>query len=283
MDFLEIIKIILLGVIEGITEWLPISSTGHILLFDDIWALNQRQEFMDVFEYFVQFGAICAVIVLFFNKLCPFKYVKKEDREENGGKALISDQQTWVLWGKVVVACIPAAIAGVLLDNLVPDAPWIIATTLILYGVGFILIERWNRNRTFLTDSVHIISWKQAAIIGVAQVLFIIPGTSRSGVTILAALLLGISRPAGAEFTFFLAIPVMVGASLLKFLKVGFAFTPVEFGYLFIGFFVAFAVSMLCIKFLMNFVKKHDFTVFGWYRIALGVVVFAAMVIPTFF
>lgn len=283
MEFLEIIKIILLGIIEGITEWLPVSSTGHILLFDDIWALNQSQAFMDVFEYFVQFGAILAVIVLFFNKLCPFKFIKKAEREENGEKAIISDRQTWILWGKVLVACVPAAIAGILLDDIVPDAPWIIATTLIVYGVAFILMERYNKNRTFLTDSVHIISWKQAAIIGAAQVLSIIPGTSRSGVTILAALLLGISRPAGAEFTFFLAIPVMVGASLLKFLKFGFDFSIYEFIYLFIGFFVAFAVSMLCIKFLMNFVKKHDFTVFGWYRIGLGVVVFAALVIPTFF
>ncbi len=282
MDIVEIIKIVLLGIIEGITEWLPVSSTGHILLFDSVWTMNQSAEFKEVFQYFVQFGAILSVIVLFFNKLCPFKYVKKEEREENG-RAIVSDRQTWVLWGKVGVACIPAAVAGILLDELIPDAPWIIAATLIVYGVAFIVMERYNKNRTFLTDSVHIITWKQAALIGAAQVLSIVPGTSRSGVTILAALLLGVSRPAGAEFTFFLAIPVMVGASLLKFLKFGLDFAPAELGYLFIGFIVAFAVSMACIKLLMNFVKKHDFSVFGWYRIGLGVVVFAALVIPTFF
>ncbi len=281
MDFLEIIKIILLGIVEGITEWLPISSTGHILLLDAVWPMRQSEAFKEVFEYFVQFGAILSVIVLFFPKLCPFKLVKKEG--EAGGKTLVNDKQTWILWGKVAIACIPAAIAGILLDDLVPDAPWIIATTLILYGVAFIWIERRNKDRVLPIDNAHAISWKQAAIIGCAQVLSIVPGTSRSGVTILAALLIGISRPAGAEFTFFLAIPVMVGASLLKFLKFGFDFTGYEFFYLFLGFFVAFAVSMLCIKLLMNFVKKHDFAPFGWYRIGLGVVVFAALVIPSFF
>ncbi len=286
MEFLEIIKVVLLGIIEGITEWLPISSTGHILLFDNVWAMKQSPEFKEVFKYFVQFGAILSVIILFFNKLCPFKYVKKADRAE-GEKAILSDKPTWILWGKVLVACLPAAVCGVLLDGFIEekigDLPWVIATTLILYGVAFIVMERWNKTRSFPTDSVHTITWKQAAIIGGAQVLSIIPGTSRSGVTILAALLLGISRPAGAEFTFFLAIPVMVGASLLKFLKFGFDFTAYEFIYLFLGFFVAFAVSLFCIKFLMNFVKKHDFTPFGWYRIGLGVLVFAVLVIPTFF
>ncbi len=284
MEFLEIIKIILLGIIEGITEWLPISSTGHMLLFDAVWPLEQSAEFKDLFFYFIQFGAILSVVVLFFNKLCPFK-LKKEPTEGGEGTPLrtrlYSDKKTWILWGKVLVACIPAAIIGIVWD--MPDKSWVIATTLILYGVAFILIEQRNKNRTFKVNDVHDVSWLQAALIGVAQVLAIIPGTSRSGATILAALLLGISRPAGAEFTFFLAIPVMVGASLLKFIEYGFAFTWYELGYLFIGFFVAFVVSMVCIKFLMDFVKKHDFTVFGWYRIALGVVVFAALVIPSFF
>ncbi len=279
MDFLEIIKVILLGIIEGVTEWLPVSSTGHMLLFNELWPLKQSAEFQEIFLYFIQFGAILSVIVLFFEKLCPFKLQKKETEEGKPLKTLVSDKPTWILWGKVIVACIPAAIAGVLVD--MPDKAWVIATTLILYGVAFILMERWNKNRTFTVESVHEISWKQAALIGVAQVLSIIPGTSRSGITILAALLLGISRPAGAEFTFFLAIPVMVGASFLKLLEFGLALTAYEFVYLFIGFFVAFAVSMLCIKFLMDFVKKHDFTVFGWYRIALGALVFAALVIPS--
>ncbi len=277
MEFLEILKIVLLGVIEGITEWLPVSSTGHMLLFDAVLPLEQSEEFKELFLYFIQLGAILSVIVLFWNKLCPFKIEKKE----SGAKCLTSDKSTWILWGKVLLACIPAAVIGMLWD--MPDAPWVIATTLILYGVAFIAVEQWNKKRAFQTESVHQITWVQAALIGGAQVLSIIPGTSRSGVTILAALLIGISRPAGAEFTFFLAIPVMVGASLLKFLEFGFSFTKYEYCYLFLGFFVAFAVSMVCIKFLMNFVKKHDFTVFGWYRILLGAVVFGALVVPKFF
>ncbi len=281
MEFLEAIKIILLGIIEGITEWLPVSSTGHMLLFDAVFPLKQSAAFKELFLYFIQFGAILSVVVLFFKKLCPFKIEAKTNAEGKTGKTLRSDKPTWVLWGKVLLACIPAAIIGFLWD--MPDQAWIIATTLIVYGVAFILIEKRNENRDFPINDVHDITWTQAAIIGVAQVLAIIPGTSRSGATILAALLLGISRPAGAEFTFFLAIPVMVGASLLKLLEFGFAFSWVEFGYLAIGFLTAFIVSMLCIKLLMNFVKKHSFAVFGWYRIALGAVVFAALVIPSFF
>ncbi len=281
MEFLEIIKVFLLGIIEGITEWLPISSTGHMLLFNHVWELEQSEKFEELFFYFIQLGAILSVVVLFWNKLFPFKLQKRDN--ENGAlkTALVSDKPTWILWGKVLLACIPAGIVGVFID--MPDAPWVIATTLIVYGVAFILVEKWNKKRVPKTETVHQITWAQAALIGGAQVLSIIPGTSRSGVTILAALLLGISRPAGAEFTFFLAIPVMVGASLLKFIEYGFAFSAFEYFYLFLGFFVAFAVSMLCIKLLMDFVRKHDFTVFGWYRIALGVVVFAALVIPTFF
>ncbi len=280
MEILEIIKILLLGVIEGITEWLPVSSTGHMLLFNHVWELNQTPEFEEVFFMFIQLGAILSVIVLFFNKLCPLK-LKKEKLEEGEKTVLYSDKPTWLLWGKVALACIPAGIAGVLFD--MPDEPWVIATTLIVYGVAFILVEGWNKKRTPKVEDVHQITWVQAAMIGGAQVLAVIPGTSRSGVTILAALLLGISRPAGAEFTFFLALPVMLGASLLKFVKVGFAFSGVESFSFFLGFFVAFALSMLCIKLLMDFVKKHDFAPFGWYRIGLGVVVFATLVIPTFF
>ncbi len=281
MEFLEIIKVILLGIIEGITEWLPVSSTGHMMLFNHVWELEQSEAFQNLFLYFIQFGAILAVVVLFWNKLCPFKLQSKTTESGEIKKALTSDKPTWILWGKVLVACIPAAVAGFVID--MPDAPWVIGATLILYGVAFILMEIWNKKRTFKVESVHQISWQQAAIIGVAQVLAIIPGTSRSGITILAALLIGISRPAGAEFTFFLAIPVMVGASLLEFIKNGFAFSAAEFGYLFLGAAVAFLVSMLCIKFLMNFVKKHDFTPFGWYRIILGALVLGVLVVPTFF
>ncbi len=279
MEFLEIIKIILLGVVEGITEWLPVSSTGHMLLFDAVFPLKQSEDFMQIFLYFIQLGAILAVIVLFFKKLFPFTLVK-EEREGKPQRRLRSVKSTWILWGKVLLACIPAAVVGILVD--MPDEPWVIATTLILYGVAFILVEKYDR-REKKTESVHEITWLQALLIGGAQVLSIIPGTSRSGVTILAALLLGISRPASAEFTFFLAVPVMVGASLLKLLEFGFGLTMYEFIYLFIGFFTAFSVSLVCIKLLMNFVKKHSFTPFGWYRIGLGVLVFAALVIPTFF
>ncbi len=284
MEFIEVLKIILLGIIEGITEWLPISSSGHMLLFDAVWPLKQSEAFKEIFLYFIQFGAILSVVVLFFGKLCPFKLEKQSvegEGQESLQTKLRSDKKTWILWGKVLLACVPAAIIGIVWD--MPDAPWVIGLTLVLYGVAFILVERRNESRPLPIEDVHEISWKQAAIIGVAQVLSIIPGTSRSGVTILAALLLGISRPAGAEFTFFLAIPVMVGASLLKFLEYGFHFSAYEYVYLFIGFFTAFVVSMLCIKLLMNFVKKHSFTVFGWYRIALGVLVYAALVIPKWF
>ncbi len=279
MQFLEILKVVFLGIIEGITEWLPISSTGHMLLFEKLFPLQQTDSFKELFMYFIQLGAILSVIVLFFHKLCPFQLEKKEVEGKGLKTVLTSSKPTWILWGKVVVACIPAGIIGILVD--MPDMDWLIATTLIVYGIAFIVVEKWNAKRTFKVESVHEISWVQALVIGGAQVLSIIPGTSRSGITILAALLIGISRPAGAEFTFFLAIPVMLGASLLKFIQFGFGFSGAEFGYLFIGFFTAFAVSMLCIKLLMNFVKKHSFTVFGWYRIALGVIVFACLVIPS--
>lgn len=293
MDFLELLKAILLGIIEGITEWLPVSSTGHILLFDGVWqsATNTQtnQAFQDFFLYFIQLGAILSVVVLFFGKLFPFK-IRKAD-EQNGVQPtpapiqrIYSDTKIWLLWGKVALACVPCVIVGILAD--IADQPWIIATALIAYGILFICIEQWNAKRTPKVDDVYGITWSQAAIIGVAQALSVIPGTSRSGVTILAALLLGISRPAGAEFTFFLGIPVMVGASLLQFIKnldAVLAFTAYEWIYLFAGFFVAFAVSMLCIKVLMNFVRKHNFKPFGWYRIALGALVLATMVIPAWF
>jgi undecaprenyl-diphosphatase len=281
MEFLEILKVILLGIVEGITEWLPISSTGHILLFDELFPMDCSPAFKEVFLYVIQLGAILAVVILFWNKLFPFGLRKTQTEQGALKTRLTVKKDIFNLWGKVVVACIPAAVVGILLD--MPDSPLVIAITLIFYGVAFILVEKWNKHRTFKTQSVAELSYLHAALIGVFQALSFIPGTSRSGITILGALLLGVSRPAGAEFTFYLAIPVMFGASLLKLLKYGFAFSLAEFGYLLIGAFVAFAVSLFVIKFLMDFVRKHDFTLFGWYRIALGVLVISALVLPPLF
>ena len=281
MEFIEVLKIILLGIVEGITEWLPVSSTGHMILVDKLFPLNVSPEFKEVFLYFIQLGAILAVVVLFFKKLFPWK---KEERTLNDAiaKKTVLDKGILNLWGKVLIACVPAVV-GVFVG--LPDNPLVVAIALIFYGVAFIVVEQINRDKTFAVQSTDDISYKQAFIIGLFQLLAIIPGTSRSGATILGALLIGISRPAGAEFTFYLAIPVMVGASgikILQFLLDYGMFSGAEIGYLLIGAAVAFAVSMVAIKFLMNFVKKHDFKVFGWYRIALGVIVIAAIVIPSF-
>ena len=279
MKFLEIIKVILLGIIEGITEWLPVSSTGHLLLFDAVFPLKQSAEFMEMFNVVVQLGAILAVIVLFWNKLFPWK------KDENSNK-LVADKAVFTLWGKVLVACLPAGIIGILFDDILETylhRPLVIALMLILYGVAFIVIENRYKGKELPLKSTADITYKHALLIGAFQVLSLIPGTSRSGATIIGALLIGVARPAGAEFTFFLAIPVMVGASaikILKFLLASGGFTGAEVGYLLIGVFVAFAVSMLAIKFLMNFVKKHDFKVFGWYRIVLGAIVIATLVGP---
>ena len=284
MEFVEILKVLLLGIVEGITEWLPVSSTGHLILVDKLFPLTAREEFKNVFLYVVQLGAILAVLILFWKKLFPFSKVKTQDGEKKAEFTVEKD--TLVLWGKIIVACVPAAVIGLIFDF--PDNPILIASALIFYGVAFIVIENnnKNKNRAFSINDTHSITYKQAFLIGLFQVLAIIPGTSRSGITILAALLLGISRPAGAEFTFFLAIPVMAGASFLKTLKfiLDFgAFTLPEFGYLFIGTVTAFIVSLFTVKFLMDFVKKHDFKIFGWYRIALGVVVLLVTVLPLLF
>lgn len=282
MEFIEILKVILLGIVEGITEWLPISSTGHMLLVDELFSLKLSDAFKEMFFVVIQLGAILAVVVLFFKKLFPFHIEKKE-----GKTKFNADMGIFNLWGKVLVACLPAAVLGILFDDLLEEylhTPFIIALMLILYGVAFIWIENRNKNKELPIKSTDGISYKQALIIGVFQVLSLIPGTSRSGATILGALLIGVARPAGAEFTFFLAIPVMAGASAIKllkfFLEAG-AMSGAEIGYLLIGAAVAFAVSMIAIKFLMNFVKKHDFKVFGWYRIALGALVIATLVIPS--
>lgn len=288
MELIELLKVICLGIIEGITEWLPISSTGHMLLFDAIFPLNVSADFMEMFKVVIQLGAILAVIVLFFHKLFPWR-LEKTKGEKGMQTAVKTDKTILVLWLKVIVACLPAAVIGVLFDDFLEahlQTPLVISLTLILYGVAFIVVENTHKNKTFAVQTTDELSYKQALLIGAFQVLSLIPGTSRSGATILGALLLGVSRPVGAEFTFYLAIPVMLGASALKVLKFllnGNAFIGAEIGYLLIGCAVAFVVSLFAIRFLMNFVKKHDFKVFGWYRIALGVIVIAALVIPPFF
>ncbi len=281
MDIVELLKILFLGIVEGITEWLPVSSTGHMLLIDTFLSLQARDEFKEMFFVVIQLGAILAIIVAFWKKLLPWHVEKGEQAK------LVTDMGTMRLWGKVIVGCLPAAVIGLLFDDLLETylhTPLIIALMLILYGVAFIVVENKNKNRTFLTQTTDQITYKQALIIGAFQVLALIPGTSRSGATILGALLLGISRPAGAEFTFFLAIPVMFGASALKLVKFfleGSGFIGAEIWYLLIGALVAFLVSLFVIKFLMSFIKKHDFKAFGWYRILLGAAVIAYLVIPS--
>lgn len=266
MDFLEILKAIILGIVEGITEWLPISSTGHMLLVDEFLQLNMSEAFKSMFFVVIQLGAILAVVVLYFNKLNPFSPKKQA----------IEKKQTWSLWFKVLVASIPAGVVGLLFDDKLEELffnPWTIAITLIGYGILFIIVENWNKNKVAKVSKLTDLTYQTALIIGVFQMLSLIPGTSRSGATIIGALLLGTSRYVAAEFTFFLAIPAMLGASLLKILKFGFSFTGAEITILLVGMIVAFVVSVVVIKFLMGYIKKHDFKVFGYYRIVLGLLV----------
>ena len=278
LTIFEIFKVIFLGIVEGITEWLPISSTGHMLLVDEFLQINASEAFKEMFFVVIQLGAIMAVVLMFWKKMWPFNL---KDKSRPFIKRHIFD-----MWFKVVVACIPGAVVTILFDDYIEShfhTPLVIAATLIIYGILFIVIE--NNHKGMIPDVKKLsdITYKHALIIGLFQVLSIIPGTSRSGSTIIGALLIGVSRVAAAEFTFFLAIPVMVGASLLQFLKNVsgvLSFTVFEWIYLFAGFAVAFAVSMLCIKWLMSFVRNHDFKPFGWYRIALGALVLATMVIP---
>lgn len=289
MEFLEILKVIFLGIVEGITEWLPVSSTGHMLLVDELFTLNASDAFKEMFFVVIQLGAILAVVVLFWGKLFPLKTERTEteiDGQKTVKNKLVADTGILNLWGKVIVACLPAAVIGILFDDFLEEhlhTPLVICLTLIAYGVAFILIENKNKDKELPIKTTDEITYKQALIIGAFQVLSLIPGTSRSGATIIGALLIGVARPAASEFTFFLAIPVMAGASAIKLLKffldVG-VMSGTEIGYLLIGAAVAFAVSMLAIKFLMEFVKKHDFKVFGWYRIVLGAIVLGALVIP---
>lgn len=268
LSFIEALKVIFLGIVEGITEWLPISSTGHMLLVDEFLRLDMSGTFKEMFFVVIQLGAILAVVVLFWDKMFPFQW---KDRSRG-----VVKKETFSLWFKVVVACIPGAVVTILFDDYIEahlHTPVVIAAALILYGAAFILVENWNKRRTPRIGRLTDITYSTALMIGLFQVLSIIPGTSRSGATIVGALLIGVSRVAAAEFTFFLAVPVMFGLSGLKMLKFGLDFTAPELAVLGLGMAVAFAVSVLVIKFLMSYIKKHDFKVFGWYRIVLGIVV----------
>ena len=262
----EILKAIFLGIVEGITEWLPISSTGHMILVDEFIKLDVSKEFLDMFMVVIQLGAILAVLVLYFHKLNPF----------SRKKTLVERKQTWSLWLKVIIACLPAAVIGLIFDDKINELffnAWTIAITLIVYGVLFIIVEIFNRKRKPKIRELSQLPYTMAFLIGVFQLLALIPGTSRSGVTIITALLLGASRFVAAEFTFFLAIPVMLGASALKLVKFGFSYTGLEIAILIAGVLTAFLVSVLAIKFLMKYIKKHDFKIFGVYRILLGIAV----------
>lgn len=269
---IEILKTILIGIVEGITEWLPVSSTGHMILLEEFIHLNMTEEFMEMFNVVIQLGAIFAVIVLFFPKLWPFT------TRENGW----IKKDTWMMWFKVIAGVLPAAVLGLLFDDLLDEMFYnyqTVAIMLIVYGVLFIVVEKWNKKRKPKVRKLEDVTFQTAFLIGMFQVLSLIPGTSRSGATILGALILGCSRYIGAEFSFFMAIPVMFGASLLKLVKFGFALTGSEITILVVGMLSAFIVSMLSIKFLMAYVKKHDFKVFGYYRIVLGIIVLAYFLI----
>ena len=268
LNFLELLKVIFLGIVEGITEWLPVSSTGHMLLVDEFLQLDASQAFKDMFFILIQLGAILAVVVLFWHKMLPFQV---KEREKPFWK-----KDTLLLWLKVIVACIPGAVVTLLFDDYIEahlHTPNVIAAALIVYGIAFILVENWNKTRRPRIRTLADVDYRTAFLIGMFQVLSIIPGTSRSGSTIIGALILGVSRVAAAEFTFFLAVPAMFGMSALKLLKFGFSFTGAELAMLLLGMVVAFLVSLGVIKFLMDYIRKHDFRAFGWYRIALGALV----------
>lgn len=265
---LEIIKAIFFGIVEGITEWLPISSTGHMILLNELVKLDVSKEFYDMFQVVIQLGAIIAVVILFWKQIWPVK--KEKDK-------LTLDKNILSLWGKILVACVPAAIVGVLFDEVFEKLFYnyvCVAIALIVFGIAFIIIENKNKGKNSKINSLAELSYNTVLLIGIFQLIAaIFPGTSRSGATIVGALLLGVSRTVAAEFTFFLAIPVMFGASLLKLVKFSFAFTGMELAILLVGMIVAFITSMFIIKFLMSYIKKHDFKVFGYYRIVLGIIV----------
>ena len=281
---MEFIKAIIYGIIEGITEWLPVSSTGHLILAQGFLPLSGSQDFVDMFNYVIQLGAIFAVIVLFWQKLWPFKMPDKGAKFLSVDSGIFKKEQ-WTLWFKVLVATIPA-IAGIVIDELLEEVMYtkngtpnsigliVICTALVLYGVLFIVIEKANKNRAFMVNSTSEITYKIALLIGLFQLLAIVPGTSRSGATIIGALIIGVSRPAAAEFSFFMAIPAMFGMSFLKIVKFlsESSFESNQIIILIIGMIVSFLVSMVCIKKLVQYVKKHDFAIFGYYRIILGII-----------
>lgn len=267
---IEMLKVIFLGIVEGITEWLPISSTGHMILVNEFLGTDSGFLTTDVFLYVIQLGAILAIATLYFHKLNPFS-PKKTAEEKNA---------TWQMWFKVIIACIPAAVIGLLLDKQMAhfETPYVISATLIIYGIAFIIIE--NRKKAATVTSINALTYKTAFLIGLFQVLSIVPGTSRSGATILGAIILGLSREVAAEFSFFLAIPVMFGVSFLKLVSNDYAMSGFEWALLLAGMAVAYLVSLASVKFLTDYVKRHDFKVFGWYRIVLGIIVILAF---TFF
>lgn len=267
LSITEVLKTILIGVVEGLTEWLPISSTGHMILVDEFVKLDVSKQFMDMFLIVIQLGAILAVVVLNFEKLNPF----------SPWKSKLQKQNTFKLWYKVLLACIPAAAIGLPLNDWMEEnlmTTPIVATMLIFYGILFIIVENYNRYRIPRARDIDHLDYKTAFLIGMFQVLSLVPGTSRSGSTILGGIILGTSRQVAAEFTFYLAIPVMFGASILKIFKFGLNFTSSEMLILLIGMVTAFVVSIISIKFLLHYIKKNDFTAFGWYRIGLGLIVF---------
>ena len=277
---IEYLKVVFLGIVEGITEWLPISSTGHMLLVDEIFTLDQTDAFKEFFFVAIQLGAIAAVVVIFWNKMWPFQLKNKEEK--------FVKMDTIITWLKVAVACIPSVIVGLLFDDAIEEifyTPFWIAVMLIVYGLAFIFVENWNKKRTPRISELEGIDFKTAFLIGIFQALAVMPGTSRSGATIVGALIIGISRTAAAEFTFFLATPTMIGATGLKFVKYlldGNSFDINQILILTVGMIIAFVVSMLCIRWLMSFIKKHDFKPFGWYRIALGAVVLILLALGIF-
>ncbi|MCI5997121.1 MAG: undecaprenyl-diphosphate phosphatase [Peptoniphilaceae bacterium] len=262
---LELIKVIILGIVEGITEWLPISSTGHMILVDEFLKLGQSDAFKEMFLVVIQLGAILAVVVMYFNKLNPFSAKKSKEQQ----------RQTFDMWIKVLIGVVPAGVLGVLFDDFLESKFYnfpTVAFTLVLYGILFLVVENNKNLKKQNIKKFTELTYQTAFFIGLFQVLSLIPGTSRSGATIIGALILGLSRSLAAEFSFFMSIPVMFGASALKLLKFGFSYTFFQIFILFVGMFVAFVVSVLAIKFLMKYIKKNDFKIFGWYRIVLGAV-----------
>ena len=268
---MNILKAILFGIIEGITEWLPISSTGHMIILNDLVKLEVSSEFYSLFEVVIQLGAVLSVVIIYFKTIFQWRFGKNKKDTKN----------TFNLWGKILVACLPAAIIGLLFDDLLDKYLYnsiVVSLMLIIYGILFIIIESKHHNKDTRVNDLKEITYKDALLVGIFQLLALIPGTSRSGATIIGGLLIGLKRSVIAEFTFFLAIPVMAGASLLKILKyiikVGLSFTGIELMTLLVGSLVAFIISIIVIKFLMNYIRRHDFKVFGYYRIILGIIVF---------